>query len=69
MRPLTPALKRVRGLSCGFAVALFVAGVSPVSAGGARITILNTNGPGVGFNDPTPATPVGGNTGTTLATL
>jgi hypothetical protein len=32
----------------------------------ATITIVNTNEPGVGFNDPTPATPVGGNTGTTL---
>lgn len=32
----------------------------------ATITIVNLNEPGVGFNDPTPATPVGGNTGTTL---
>lgn len=32
----------------------------------ATIIIVNTNDPGVGFNDPTPATPVGGNTGTTL---
>jgi hypothetical protein len=32
----------------------------------ATITIVNMNAPGVGFNDPTPATPVGGNTGTTL---
>jgi hypothetical protein len=32
----------------------------------ATITILNTNAPGVGFNDPTPAMPVGGNSGTTL---
>jgi hypothetical protein len=32
----------------------------------ATITIINTNAPGVGFNDPTPATPVGGNSGTTL---
>ena len=31
-----------------------------------KITIVNNNLPGVGFNDPTPATPVGGNTGTTL---
>ena len=28
--------------------------------------IVNINDPGVGFNDPTPASPVGGNTGTTL---
>jgi hypothetical protein len=32
----------------------------------ATITIINTNAPGVGFNDPTPAAPVGGNSGTTL---
>lgn len=32
----------------------------------ATIVINNLNAPGVGFNDPTPALPVGGNTGTTL---
>jgi hypothetical protein len=32
----------------------------------ATITVINTNAPGVGFNDSTPATPVGGNAGTTL---
>lgn len=31
-----------------------------------RIVIANLNLPGVGFNDPTPATPIGGNTGTTV---
>jgi hypothetical protein len=35
-------------------------------AGSGKIRILNTDGPGVGFNDPTPAAPVGGNEGTTL---
>jgi len=34
--------------------------------GAATITIVNGNAPGVGFNDPTPAAPVGGNSGTTL---
>jgi hypothetical protein len=33
---------------------------------GAEIIINNVDAPGIGFNDPTPATPVGGNTGTTL---
>ena len=33
---------------------------------GAHLIILNTNTAGVGFNDTTAATPVGGNTGTTL---
>jgi hypothetical protein len=34
--------------------------------GAATITINNVNAAGVGFNDPTPAAPVGGNPGTTL---
>lgn len=36
------------------------------AAGTGKIIILNTDQPNVGFNDPTPATPVGGNNGTTL---
>ena len=32
----------------------------------AEIVIVNTNTAGVGFNDPAPATPVGGNSGTTV---
>ncbi len=32
----------------------------------AQITIVNNDGTGEGFNDATPATPVGGNTGTTV---
>jgi hypothetical protein len=35
-------------------------------AGPAQFVIVNLNLPNVGFNDPTPAVPVGGNTGTTL---
>ena len=35
-------------------------------AGPAQIVIVNINAPNVGFNDPTPAAPVGGNSGTTL---
>lgn len=38
----------------------------PLFAGTGRILILNVDAPGVGFNDPTPATPVGGNDGVTL---
>ena len=34
--------------------------------GGATITINDVDGPGEGFNDPTAATPVGGNSGTTI---
>ena len=36
------------------------------SAGTGQIFIVNTDGPGEGFNDPTPAAPVGGNPGTTV---
>lgn len=46
-------------------LALAVAAL-PAAALGAQITIVNVNLPGVGFNDPTPATPVGGNAGTTV---
>lgn len=35
-------------------------------AGGATITIVNGNAAGVGFNDATPAAPVGGNSGATV---
>ena len=32
----------------------------------ARVVVVNGDPPGVGFNDPTPATPIGGNPGTTV---
>src|SRR5262245_64609418 len=32
----------------------------------ATIVVVNNDGPGEGFNDPTPVAPVGGNPGTTL---
>jgi hypothetical protein len=44
---------------------LAVLATGPASAA-ASITIVNVNAPGVGFNDPTPAAPVGGNPGTTV---
>ncbi|WP_343731945.1 PA domain-containing protein [Duganella sp.] len=40
--------------------------ISSVSWAAATITIVNGDPPGMGFNDPTPVAPVGGNTGTTL---
>src|SRR5215510_4362338 len=46
------------------ALLLTVATAASVSA--ATITIIVTDAAGVGFNDPTPAAPVGGNTGTTV---
>ncbi|HEV7425402.1 MAG TPA: FG-GAP-like repeat-containing protein, partial [Thermoanaerobaculia bacterium] len=37
-----------------------------VAASAATLIIVNKDAAGVGFNDPTPATPIGGNSGTTL---
>jgi hypothetical protein len=49
------------------AVALALAcGAMGAAQAAATIKINNLNAPGVGFNDMTPATPVGGNSGTTL---
>jgi hypothetical protein len=48
-----------------FALLGMAAFASPV-AHAATVIVVNLNSPGVGFNDPTPATPVGGNTGTTI---
>ena len=47
------------------ALALSCAAMGSAQAA-ATIVINNLNAPGVGFNDPTPAAPVGGNTGTTI---
>ncbi|HTO76425.1 MAG TPA: PA domain-containing protein [Thermoanaerobaculia bacterium] len=40
--------------------------ILPAVLPAATFTIVNANAPNTGFNDPTPATPVGGNTGTTI---
>src|SRR5262245_63896613 len=45
-------------------LALSVASAAPASA--ATVTIVVVDPAGVGFNDPTPAVPVGGNPGTTV---
>jgi hypothetical protein len=47
------------------ALALAVGAMTTAHAA-ANIVIVNQNAAGVGFNDPTPAAPVGGNPGTTL---
>lgn len=38
----------------------------PLPALGADVIVVNGDPPGVGFNDPTPAVPIGGNPGTTV---
>ena len=46
---------------------LLIVALTPLIAfANANIVIVNMDPPGVGFNDPTPATPIGGNMGTTL---
>lgn len=47
-------------------LALVLAVPAQFAQAAATIVIQNINAAGVGFNDPTPAAPVGGNTGTTL---
>lgn len=49
-------------LACALAAATFASG----AASAATIIPVNMNAPGIGLNDPTPATPVGGNPGTTV---
>ena len=51
--------------SVAAAAAMAIGGVSAAFAQG-HIIIQNANAAGVGFNDPTPAAPVGGNPGATL---
>lgn len=46
--------------------AAMLAGALPLFGGTGRVVIVNADRPGTGFNDPTPAAPVGGNSGTTL---
>ena len=48
------------------AMAVALALSTGLASAAAQIIINNINAPGVGFNDPTPAAPVGGNPGTTL---
>ena len=48
------------------ALAAVTLAVSSTGFAAATLVIQNGNAPGVGFNDPTPAAPVGGNLGTTL---
>ena len=59
--------RQVGGAIAGMALVAGTLGTltAPAQAA-ATIVIMNTNAAGVGFNDATPAAPVGGNTGTTL---
>lgn len=56
-------MARAKALIAGCALAAILAAAAAQSA---TITIINGNTSGVGFNDPTPVSPVGGNNGATL---
>src|SRR4051812_46097175 len=47
-------------------LALAALGISATAHAAATVSIMNGNAPGIGFNDPTPRAPIGGNSGTTL---
>jgi len=53
-------------VALGLGLALMLMGWSQSIKGAATIVIQNNDSASTGFNDPTPATPVGGNSGTTL---
>lgn len=55
-----------RRIAAGMAFSLALAGWDVPAHAAATIVINNADPAGVGFNDPTPVPPVGGNTGTTL---
>ncbi len=59
-------MKTLQPLFAPVSAALLLAFGSLASAGAATIVITSRDAPNVGFNDPTPVDPVGGNTGTTL---
>ncbi|MCC2956326.1 peptidase [Massilia sp. IC2-477] len=57
------AIESLRRIAAALAFTLGAAGAAQADA---TITIVNQNAPGVGFNDPTPVKPIGGNRGRTL---
>jgi hypothetical protein len=61
---MMPTILRSRTLLLGTMLGAVLLAPSAADAN-AKITIINADGPGEGFNDPTPVAPVGGNPGTT----
>jgi hypothetical protein len=65
--PTTMRTHRSRLGACLLGLTCVLAAVAASSiANGATITVINRDNAGEGFNDPTPVSPVGGNSGTTL---
>lgn len=61
------SIRRHAPPACWLAVSMLALALGAGRANAAAtITIINLDGPNEGFNDPTPATPVGGNPGTTV---
>jgi len=48
------------------AIMILLLAIAAATSHAATFTLINNDGPGEGFNDPTPVAPVGGNPGTTL---
>jgi hypothetical protein len=59
-------LPRSRRLAAALGTAALLATLAGSAFASANIVIINLDGPGEGFNDPTAAAPVGGNPGTTV---
>ncbi len=59
-------LSTLRSLLRASLVALLTFAAPAFASAAARIVVVPFDDPGEGFNDPTPATPLGGNTGVTL---
>jgi hypothetical protein len=57
-------MKKIKLITFLFALVVVLACSTNIFAG-AHVIVLNADGPGEGFNDPTPVAPVGGNPGTT----
>jgi len=53
-------------LRTALAATALLASLASSAFASATIVIINLDGPGEGFNDATPAAPVGGNPGTTI---
>lgn len=64
MRPHT-SRTFVRLLCAALCTFMFLVPASRPAFAAATVIVVNLDGPNEGFNDPTPAAPVGGNTGTT----
>jgi hypothetical protein len=58
--------RKLRVLTTAIAVSVAMGLLGSQAYAAATISIVNANAPGIGFNDTTPAAPVGGNTGTTI---